>query len=102
MNNQQRNILGLFVKIIDADKCHSDLNINSETNFLWANQFIRNKAGISEWKKYNYTPNNGDIGEIVACLESLIFTEPVYVIRTFGLFYVPISFSGFEKIITKQ
>lgn len=100
--NQKRNILGLFVKIIDANKCYFDLNLNSDTNFLWPNQFIRNKAGISEWKKYNYTPTNGDVGEVVANLNGANFTEPVYIIRTYGLFYVPINLSGFEVIIVKQ
>lgn len=102
MSSQGNNILGQFVRVVDVDKCFSKLNYNVETNFLWGSQSIRNKAGISEWSKYNYTPQNGDIGEIIACLDNPIFNEPVYIIRTFGMFYVPISFSGFEKIKTKQ
>lgn len=102
MRSQKNNILGQFIKIVDAEKCFSDLNHDNKTNLLWASQSIRNKAGKSEWNKYNYTPKNGDIGEIVACLDNSIFTEPVYVIRIFGMFYVPISLSGFEIIRTKQ
>lgn len=102
MNNQQKNILGLYVKIIDVDKCHFELNFDSETNFLWVNQFLRNMAGISEWEKYNYIPKNGDIGEIVARLVIPSHHEVVYIIRTFGMFYVPISVSGFIEIKTKQ
>lgn len=102
MKNQINNILGLFVRIIDAEKCYKDLNKNSATKHLWTNQFIRNKAGETEWEKYNYLPKNGDIGEIVAKLDSAILIEPVFIVRTFGMFYVPIRFSGFEKIDVKQ
>ena len=103
MNTSKKNILGLFVKIIDAEKCYKNLNNNNDTNNLWTNQWLRNKSGESEWEKYKYLPQNEHVGEIVAKLNTEeLLKEPIYIIRTFGMFYVPICKSGFEKIDVVQ
>ena len=102
MKQSEKNILGLFVKIIDVEKCYKDLYNNNSTNFLWPNQWLRNKSGEREWKKYNYFPENGHVGEIVAKLSSNLLEEPIYIVRTFGMFYVPISKAGLEKIDVVQ
>lgn len=103
MKTSDKNILGLFVKIIDAEKCYKNLNNNNDTNNLWANQWLRNKSGQCEWKKYNYLPQNGHVGEIVAKLNTHeLLNEPIYIVRTFGMFYVPISKQGFQKIEVVQ
>jgi hypothetical protein len=98
MDNTEYNILGLYVKITDVDKCFWNLNQNNDTDNLWPNQWLRNKSGEKEWSKYSYQPENGHIGEIVANLNYKILNESIYIIRTFNMFYVPISISGFEKI----
>lgn len=96
------NILGLFVKITDETKCFTNLNSNSDTTYMWASQWLRNKSGKNEWSKYNYLPKNGHVGEVVAKLNSNSPDESIYVIRTFGMFYVPISRTGFERINVVQ
>ena len=95
MNNEE-NILGGFVKITDSTKCLKILNQKNENNTSWPNQLIRNKACEREWNKYNYYPMIGDIGEVVSKLNSAVFEEPVYIIRTYGMFYIPIFKSGFQ------
>ena len=92
------NILGQFVRITDCHKCFKDLNQMEEMNTSWPNQQIRNKSCESEWNKYKYSPQNGDFAEVISILNSPIFEEPVYIIRSYGMFYIPIYKSGFEKI----
>jgi len=94
--NVEENILGGFVKIIDSTKCLKNLNQKNETNTSWPNQQIRNKACEREWNQYNYYPMIGHIGEVVSRLNIEVFKEPVYIIRTYGMFYVPIFKSGFQ------
>lgn len=95
--NTENNFLGQFVKVIDDKKCLNEINQNCATDTSWPNQVIRNKSGRNEWRRYGYTPKNGDIGEIVAKLNCSIFDEPVYIVRTFGMFYIPLYFSAFQE-----
>jgi hypothetical protein len=73
MKNLESNILGQFVKIVDTVKIFKDLNQNAETDNLWPNQQIRNKACELEWEKYKYSPMNGDIGEVVSVLNFPVY-----------------------------
>lgn len=96
------NKLGLFVKITDTSKYIKDMCQDESTNLFWPNQQIRNLANETEWNKYKYIPRYGDIGEVVAKMEITEYKEAVYIIRTFGMFYIPIFESGFEEIGVKQ
>lgn len=103
MSSSTNNILGLFVKITDVEKCHENLNEMENTKLLWPNQWLRNKSCRSEWSKFNFYPDNGQIGEIVAKLNtSEILDYDIYIVRILGTFYVPISVSGFEQIDVVQ
>jgi hypothetical protein len=102
VKNLESNILGQFVKIVDTVKIFRDLNQSAETDTSWPNQQIRNKACELEWGKYKYTPMKGDIGEVVSVLNFPVFEEPIYIIRTYGMFYIPITDKGFEKINVRQ
>lgn len=97
MKNLESNILAEFVIIINIEKCLKDINQQSETNSSWPNQEIRNKSCEKEWNRYEYLPKNGDIGEVIAKLNTNLYGESILIIRTFGMFYVPIFISGFEK-----
>jgi len=98
----EANKLGQFVKIKDIKKCFVELNQNPDTDTLWPNQEIRNQACELEWKKYEYLPMNGQIGEIISIIKCMNLGEPILIIRTFGMFYIPISELGVEKIEVKQ
>lgn len=99
MIENKQNILGQFVRITDESKCLKEINTDPTTNYLWPNQLIRNKSCEAEWNRFNYFPKNGHVGEIIAKLViNNSELDIIYIIRTFGIFYVPISASGFEKI----
>jgi hypothetical protein len=92
------NMLGLFVKIIDYNKCIV-INIESISAELIGtkNQIIEN-SNLHVWKKLNYLPENGHIGEIIFQVVPPKTNDPIFIIRTFGVFYVPILMSGIEKL----
>lgn len=102
MKKFEENKLGQFVVIKDIKKCFVELNQNLDTDTLWPNQEIRNRACEFEWKKYDYLPMNGQIGEIISIIKCTNLREPILIIRTFGMFYIPISELGVEKIKVKQ
>jgi hypothetical protein len=66
--------------------------------FTWKNDEIMNNAGIETWKKSNFYPENGMVGEIVDSFLNPIFDFKIYVLLIENKFYVPISENGIKLI----
>lgn len=96
------NKLGLFVKIIDSQYCFHNINEKIDTQLIWVNRQIGEKSNVNVWNKHKYHPENGHIGEVVLRLITSSIDEPILIIRTFGMFYVPILLSGIEIIDVTQ
>ena len=79
-----------------TDKGETLSGMEGNKMFAWKNEEIMNKAGINTWKKTNFYPENGMIGEIVDSFPNPIFGFTIFVLLVNDVFYVPMNEKGIK------
>ena len=77
----------MYVKLIDKEQCLTTLN--DSVNGVLANE--------AEWKKYNFTPQNGMVGEVVSTYTQGPFWV-LYIVKFQEGIYVPVYSNGLDEI----
>ena len=76
--------------------------INGDKKYRWPNENIMNLAGFSTWKKDNFYPLDGMVGNVICKLYNNIDSSYAIIILIDDKFYVPITELGIKYISEQE